>query len=131
LLDVGCGVGFTQTLINRSLASRSYTRIEVSLSIVQWLKENGESRDERFGRMENRLVRRTETVCHEFVLVVYTRYAVAAPVSKQGASLVVFQKLERLVVAVALEVMRKLRTNRARQRRLQPVDLFRNGLQAR
>jgi hypothetical protein len=69
LLDVGCGVGFTQTLINGSLASRSYTRIELSLSIVQWLKENGESRDERFGRMENRLVRRTEAVYHEFVLM--------------------------------------------------------------
>ncbi|PYK85551.1 MAG: hypothetical protein DMF47_09915 [Verrucomicrobia bacterium] len=60
LLDVGCGVGFMQTLINRSLAFRSYTDIEVSLPIVQWLKENGESRDERFGRMENRLVRRTD-----------------------------------------------------------------------
>ena len=69
LLDVGCGVGFTQTLINRSLAFRSYTGIEVSLPIVQWLKENVESRDERFGRMENRLVRRTEAVYHEFVLI--------------------------------------------------------------
>ena len=68
LLDVGCGVGFMQTLINRSLAFRSYTGIEVSLPIVQWLKENVESRDERFGRMENRLVRRTEAVYHEFVL---------------------------------------------------------------
>ena len=48
LLDVGCGVRFTQTLINRSLAFRSYTGIEVSLLIVQWLKENVESRDERF-----------------------------------------------------------------------------------
>src|SRR5713101_3238608 len=48
LLDVGCGVRFTQTLINRSLAFRSYTGIEVSLPIVQWLKENVESRDERF-----------------------------------------------------------------------------------
>ena len=62
-------LAFTQTLINRSLAFRSYTDIEVSLPIVQWLKENGESRDERFGRMENRLVRRTEAVYHEFVLV--------------------------------------------------------------
>ena len=73
LLDVGCGVGFMQTLINRSLAFRSYTGIEVSLPIVQWLKENVErnveSRDERFGRMENRLVRRTEAVYHEFVLI--------------------------------------------------------------
>ncbi len=48
LLDVGCGVRFTQTLINRSLAFRSYAGIEVSLPIVQWLKENVESRDERF-----------------------------------------------------------------------------------
>ena len=42
-----------------------------------------------------------------------------------------FQKLERLIVAMALKIMRELRINRARQRRLQPVDLFRNGLQAR
>ena len=45
---MSCGVRFTQTLINRSLAFRSYAGIEVSLPIVQWLKENVESRDERF-----------------------------------------------------------------------------------
>jgi len=48
LLDVGCGVRFTQTLINRALAFNSYTGIEVYLPIVQWLKENVESKDERF-----------------------------------------------------------------------------------
>jgi hypothetical protein len=58
-------------------------------------------------------------------------YSAAVPVSEKQASLAVFQKLERLVVATALEVMRELRINRARQRRVQPVDLFRNGLQAR
>ena len=48
LLDVGCGVRFTQTLINRSLAFNSYTGIEVYLPIVQWLKDNVEGKDERF-----------------------------------------------------------------------------------
>jgi SAM-dependent methyltransferase len=48
LFDVGCGVRFTQTLINRSLAFHSYTGIEVYLPIVRWLKENVESKDERF-----------------------------------------------------------------------------------
>ncbi len=48
LLDVGCGVRFTQTLINRALAFNSYTGIEVYLPIVQWLKDNVEGKDERF-----------------------------------------------------------------------------------
>jgi SAM-dependent methyltransferase len=48
LLDVGCGVRFTQTLINRDLAFRSYTGVEVSRPIVEWLKEHVESKDERF-----------------------------------------------------------------------------------
>ena len=48
LLDVGCGVRFTQTLINRSLAFKSYTGIEVHLPIIRWLKENVEDKDERF-----------------------------------------------------------------------------------
>jgi SAM-dependent methyltransferase len=48
LLDIGCGVRFTQTLINRDLVFRSYTGIEVSRPIVEWLKEHVESKDERF-----------------------------------------------------------------------------------
>jgi 2-polyprenyl-3-methyl-5-hydroxy-6-metoxy-1,4-benzoquinol methylase len=48
LLDVGCGVRFTQTLINRHLAINSYTGIDVYQPIVRWLKENVESNDERF-----------------------------------------------------------------------------------
>jgi SAM-dependent methyltransferase len=48
LLDVGCGVRFTQALINRSLPFGSYTGIEVSLPIVQWLKESVQSKDQRF-----------------------------------------------------------------------------------
>ena len=48
LLDIGCGVRFTQTLINRNLPFASYTGIEVSRPIVEWLKENVEAKDERF-----------------------------------------------------------------------------------
>jgi hypothetical protein len=48
LLDVGCGVRFTQTLINRSLPFNSYTGIDVYLPVVQWLRENVESKDQRF-----------------------------------------------------------------------------------
>jgi SAM-dependent methyltransferase len=48
LLDIGCGVRFTQTLINRHLAFASYTGVDVSLPIVEWLKEHVETRDERF-----------------------------------------------------------------------------------
>jgi 2-polyprenyl-3-methyl-5-hydroxy-6-metoxy-1,4-benzoquinol methylase len=48
LLDVGCGVRFTQTLINRNLAFNSYTGIDVYQPIVRWLKENVESKDKRF-----------------------------------------------------------------------------------
>jgi SAM-dependent methyltransferase len=48
LLDIGCGVRFTQTLINRSLPFKSYTGIEVCSSRVQWLQQNVENKDERF-----------------------------------------------------------------------------------
>jgi SAM-dependent methyltransferase len=48
LLDVGCGVRFTQTLINRDLPFASYTGIEVNPSIITWLKEQVENRDQRF-----------------------------------------------------------------------------------
>jgi SAM-dependent methyltransferase len=48
MLDLGCGVRFTQTLINRGLPFKSYTGIDVSLPVIQWLKENVETKDERF-----------------------------------------------------------------------------------
>lgn len=40
LLDVGCGVRFTQTLINRDLAFGSYTGIEIDAPLVQFLSEH-------------------------------------------------------------------------------------------
>ena len=48
LLDIGCGVRFTQTLINRNLAFASYTGVEVSRLIVDWLSEHVEKNDDRF-----------------------------------------------------------------------------------
>ena len=48
LLDVGCGVRFTQTLINRDLPFASYTGIEVHQPIIASLKEHVEKHDERF-----------------------------------------------------------------------------------
>ena len=48
ILDLGCGVRFTQTLINRDLPFKSYTGIDVALPVIQWLKENVETRDDRF-----------------------------------------------------------------------------------
>lgn len=48
LLDVGCGVRFTQTLINRRVLFGSYTGIDVSRPVIQWLKEHVEERDDRF-----------------------------------------------------------------------------------
>jgi len=48
LLDLGCGVRFTQTLINRRLSFGSYTGVEVSQTLITWLKENVERFDRRF-----------------------------------------------------------------------------------
>ncbi len=48
LLDIGCGVRFTQTLVNRDIPFASYTGIEVSRPIVNWLAENVETKDDRF-----------------------------------------------------------------------------------
>jgi 2-polyprenyl-3-methyl-5-hydroxy-6-metoxy-1,4-benzoquinol methylase len=48
MLDLGCGVRFTQTLINRCLPFKTYTGIDVSLPVIQWLKNNVETKDERF-----------------------------------------------------------------------------------
>ena len=49
ILDLGCGVRFTQTLINRCLPFKSYTGIDVSLPVIQWLRDNVEAKDEKFG----------------------------------------------------------------------------------
>jgi SAM-dependent methyltransferase len=48
LMDLGCGVRFTQTLINRGLLFSSYTGIEVFRPMVDWLKEHVEKHDDRF-----------------------------------------------------------------------------------
>ncbi|MBK8504063.1 MAG: class I SAM-dependent methyltransferase [Saprospiraceae bacterium] len=48
ILDVGCGVRFTQTLINRKVSIGSYTGIEVFRPIVDFLRENVEREDKRF-----------------------------------------------------------------------------------
>lgn len=48
LLDIGCGVRFTQTLINRGMPFASYTGVEVFRPIVDWLKEHVEKHDDRF-----------------------------------------------------------------------------------
>jgi len=48
LLDIGCGVRFTQTLINRGLNFGSYTGVEVNRGIVDWLKVHVERCDDRF-----------------------------------------------------------------------------------
>jgi len=48
VLDVGCGLRFTQTLINRKIPIKSYTGIDVDKAVVQFLKKNVEAKDARF-----------------------------------------------------------------------------------
>lgn len=48
ILDVGCGVRFTQALINRKIPFGSYTGVEVHKPLVEFLKEHVESKDPRF-----------------------------------------------------------------------------------
>jgi len=48
VLDVGCGVRFTATLINRRIPIKSYTGLEVSRSIVDFLQQQVERHDPRF-----------------------------------------------------------------------------------
>ncbi|MBL4659151.1 MAG: class I SAM-dependent methyltransferase [Alcanivoracaceae bacterium] len=48
ILDIGCGVRFTQAIINRSIQIASYTGIEVNRSIVDYLKVAVEAKDDRF-----------------------------------------------------------------------------------
>ncbi|MDB5092033.1 MAG: hypothetical protein JWO85_134 [Candidatus Eremiobacteraeota bacterium] len=48
ILDVGCGVRFAQTIVNRNIAVKSYTGLEVFVPIVDFLNENLASHDPRF-----------------------------------------------------------------------------------
>jgi SAM-dependent methyltransferase len=48
ILDIGCGVRFTQTIVNRRIPIRSYTGVEVHRPIVDFLKETVEPFDPRF-----------------------------------------------------------------------------------
>lgn len=48
VLDVGCGVRFTQALINRNIPIKSYTGLEVYKPIVDFLREQVQPYDERF-----------------------------------------------------------------------------------
>src|SRR4029434_7705251 len=48
VLDMGCGVRHVMTIINRGIQIKSYTGVEVSKSIVDFLKENVEAHDRRF-----------------------------------------------------------------------------------
>lgn len=48
VLDVGCGVRFTQALINRGIPFKSYSGVEVHRPIVDFLKASVEPHDPRF-----------------------------------------------------------------------------------
>ncbi|MFT4928586.1 MAG: 2-polyprenyl-3-methyl-5-hydroxy-6-metoxy-1,4-benzoquinol methylase [Phenylobacterium sp.] len=47
-LDVGCGVRFCMTIINRDIAIKSYTGIEIHQPIIDFLKQQVEPFDQRF-----------------------------------------------------------------------------------
>jgi len=48
ILDVGCGVRFTSTIVNRRIPIKSYTGVEVNKPIVDFLRENVTIHDSRF-----------------------------------------------------------------------------------
>lgn len=48
ILDVGCGVRFAATIVNRRIPIGSYTGIEVNRTLVEFLKTNIETNDPRF-----------------------------------------------------------------------------------
>ena len=48
ILDIGCGVRFTATIINRGIPIKSYTGLEVHKPIVDFLKQNVATLDSRF-----------------------------------------------------------------------------------
>jgi SAM-dependent methyltransferase len=48
VLDIGCGVRFTQTIINRDIPIKSYTGIEIHRPIVEFMNKQVEPVDSRF-----------------------------------------------------------------------------------
>ena len=48
VLDVGCGVRFTMTIINCKIPIKSYTGVEVNRPIVEFLQDNVAAYDNRF-----------------------------------------------------------------------------------
>jgi SAM-dependent methyltransferase len=48
VLDVGCGVRLTMTIINRQVSIKSYTGVEVATSIVDFLNQDVAAHDPRF-----------------------------------------------------------------------------------
>ena len=40
MLDVGCGVRFTQTIVNRDVPIRSYTGVDIEPKLISWLQKN-------------------------------------------------------------------------------------------
>ncbi len=48
ILDIGCGVRFTATFINKKIPVKSYTGIELVKSLVDFLKSEVENKDKRF-----------------------------------------------------------------------------------
>ncbi|NQZ10626.1 MAG: class I SAM-dependent methyltransferase [Algicola sp.] len=48
VLDVGCGVRFTQTIVNSDIPLKSYTGVEIHRPIVDFLQKEVEPHDSRF-----------------------------------------------------------------------------------
>jgi SAM-dependent methyltransferase len=48
ILDVGCGVRFTMSIINKRIPIKSYTGIDVNQPMIEYLKNEVERRDDRF-----------------------------------------------------------------------------------
>jgi len=48
ILDVGCGVRFTMSIINKKIPIKSYTGIDVNQAMIEYLKNEVESHDGRF-----------------------------------------------------------------------------------
>ncbi|MFT5135538.1 MAG: SAM-dependent methyltransferase [Arenicella sp.] len=48
ILDIGCGVRFTMSIINKRIPIKSYTGIDVNKSMIEYLKTEVELYDDRF-----------------------------------------------------------------------------------
>jgi SAM-dependent methyltransferase len=46
ILDIGCGVRFTQTIINRDIPIKSYTGVDIDKPLIEYLQKNVQ--DDRF-----------------------------------------------------------------------------------